>query len=155
MRIFLAAVGLIAIGTVATACGNGNPFAASTGGPSSSATPAGLVQVALNAPFVLRGGEQVQVENKGTLAFVGVLQDSRCPSHTVCATPGEATVEMEWTTSSGSQDFQVDVGQGGPGRQTIDGVAVELSNLMPRPSSVGPTPALADYSVTVLLSSAG
>jgi len=48
------------------------------------------------APFALTPGEQVQVAGGGTLRYLRLVNDSRCPPDVQCIWAGDAEIALKW-----------------------------------------------------------
>lgn len=78
--------------------------------PPSSASPAGST-VAAGKTFSLTPGQQVAVADAGTLRYVALTNDSRCPPGVQCVWAGDATLAFEWSAADGRrQSFALHTG---------------------------------------------
>jgi hypothetical protein len=93
----------------------------------------------LDEPFTLAPGQSIRI--RGTLLdvrFVGVTDDSRCPSDVVCVWEGDAAVgvETELVGVPESHTLHTTGGPGGgPRAVERDGYRIELEELRPYPVS--------------------
>ncbi|MGN6513346.1 MAG: hypothetical protein ACTHKZ_07220 [Lysobacteraceae bacterium] len=65
-------------------------------------TVAGERDVATGQPFDLAPGARVALEDGGSLRYVGLVNDSRCPPTAQCVWAGDAEVAFQWTSASGA-----------------------------------------------------
>lgn len=67
--------------------------------------------VAIAQPFAMVPGDSVALADRGTLRYVGVKSDSRCPPDRQCVWAGDAEVTFEWTASGANvQSFELHTG---------------------------------------------
>ncbi len=79
--------------------------------------------------FTLAFGERVSLADRGTLRYVRVANDSRCPPGKQCVWAGDAEVEFEWTATAGSPEaFTLHTGRGDRSR-TLAGRVLTLDTL--------------------------
>lgn len=103
------------------------------------------VAVQMGSDFTLAPGESV-VANPGALqlTFVGVTDDSRCPTNALiqCVWAGSARVALRVTGGSGSRDVAIETA---PMRDTltIDRFQVQLVGVTPPKLTTDPIPASA------------
>ena len=55
--------------------------------------------------FLLHNGELINIENKITIAFLGVDSDSRCPLGAMCVWAGDAAVKVNVADGQKQQQF--------------------------------------------------
>ncbi|MGH8032270.1 MAG: hypothetical protein ACREO8_07890 [Luteimonas sp.] len=85
--------------------------------------------IADDGSFALAFGERVQLAGRGTLRYVRVANDSRCPPDVRCVWAGDAEVEFEWVDASGkAESFTLHTGRGDRSR-SLDGRALTLESL--------------------------
>lgn len=67
--------------------------------------------VAIAQPFTIVPGDSVALAERGTLRYVGVKSDSRCPPDRQCVWAGDAEVTFEWTARGANvQSFELHTG---------------------------------------------
>lgn len=67
--------------------------------------------VAIAQPFAMVPGDSVALAERGTLRYVGVKSDSRCPPDRQCVWAGDAEVTFEWTAKGANvQSFELHTG---------------------------------------------
>lgn len=67
--------------------------------------------VSVAQPFTMLPGDSVALADRGTLRYVGVKSDSRCPPDRQCVWAGDAEVTFEWAASGASvQSFELHTG---------------------------------------------
>lgn len=67
--------------------------------------------VVIAQPFTMSPGDSIALDQRGTLRYVGVKSDSRCPPERQCVWAGDAEVTFEWTASgAGPQSFELHTG---------------------------------------------
>lgn len=96
----------------------------------SPAGASGLRAIADGETFALASGERVALADRGTLRYVRVVKDSRCPPDVQCVWAGDAEVEFEWTAAGDRPEtFSLHTGLGdrskelGGSRLTLVGLA--------------------------------
>jgi len=62
----------------------------------------GTRSIAAQQTFAMSPGESVALADRGTLRYVGVKSDSRCPPERQCVWAGDAEVTFEWTATGAS-----------------------------------------------------
>ena len=108
----------------------------------------GMTQVAANQEYQLAPGIEVSLTGADrSVAFVAMVNDSRCPSDVVCVTAGNAEVRLR--LRGGGVDSTLSLNTTTPPKEaTIGGVRLELVGLEPYPkASVPKVPA--DYRATI------
>lgn len=71
----------------------------------------GARNVAIAQPFAMVPGDSVALAECGTLRYVGVKSDSRCPPDRQCVWAGDAEVTFEWTAKGANvQSFELHTG---------------------------------------------
>ena len=125
-------------------------------GCQSHAAQADPIEAGLGQEFVLGGGQQVAI--RGTdlrLRFTDVLEDSRCPTDVECFWTGQARIAVDaglGQDTPTSLEFNTNPAPG-QGKLTNDlgGYTIELKSLDPYPKTPDDSPALTDYSATLLV----
>jgi len=125
-------------------------------GCQSQAAQADPTEAGVEQEFVLHGGQEVTI--RGTdlrLRFTDVLEDSRCPTEVECFWTGQARISVEAVLGQSAPttlEFNTNPAPG-QGRMTIDvgDYTVELRSLDPYPKTPDDSPALTDYSATLLV----
>lgn len=83
----------------------------STSAAGESSSGGGARNVAIAQPFAMVPGDSVALAERGTLRYVGVKSDSRCPPDRQCVWAGDAEVTFEWTASGANvQSFELHTG---------------------------------------------
>ena len=114
------------------------------------------IEAALGQEFVLHGGQEVTIRDADLrLRFTDVLEDSRCPTEVECFWTGQARISVEAVLGQSAPttlEFNTNPAPG-QGRMTIDvgDYTVELRSLDPYPKTPDDSPALTDYSATLLV----
>lgn len=86
-------------------------------------------QVADGESVTLAFGDAVALGDRGTLRYLRVANDSRCPPGKQCVWAGDAEVVFEWTATSGTPEpFSLHTGRGDRSR-TLAGSVVTLTSL--------------------------
>lgn len=108
----------------------------------------------LGVPFELGIGDQASIASENAVvAFVDVVEDSRCPSDVVCMWEGQATISVSMQVGRGSQEFILTIGTDESPTATYGQYSVTLVSLEPYPqSSVQTDPD--DYVATLVVSMA-
>ena len=75
-------------------------------------------------------------EASATVAFDGVVGDSRCPADALCVLGGDAIVRIEVTTADGSGKYELHTGSGRP--VVHADLTIHLVQLDPYPFSAQP-----------------
>ncbi|MBM3940299.1 MAG: VTT domain-containing protein [SAR202 cluster bacterium] len=136
MTLAFAVASLLAV--LLAACGSLHP-----------ASPSG--RVPFNVAAVLGVGESAMIEDGFTISFVGVVQDSRCPSDVVCVRAGDATARVRWGTAEGRDgpagEVDILLGVDGLGSAHVDGHLIGERELRPYPKASQPTRP-GDYTAT-------
>ncbi|WP_242108015.1 hypothetical protein [Luteimonas aquatica] len=95
----------------------------------SPAGAAGQRTVSAGESFSIAHGERVSLADRGTLRYVKLVNDSRCPPDVRCVWAGDAEVEFEWTPAAGgAQSFVLHTGRGDRSKD-LDGQRVTLESL--------------------------
>lgn len=97
----------------------------------SSATDPGKQRaIAAGETFTMATGEQVALADAGTLRYLRVAGDSRCPPDVQCVWAGDAEVVFEWAGNGAPPEtFSLHTGLGdrsrdlGPHRLTLESLA--------------------------------
>ncbi len=99
--------------------------------PAAGTGPAGgLRAIADGETFAMATGEGVALAGRGTLRYVRVANDSRCPPGRQCVWAGDAEVVFEWTAGGAGQpeSFSLHTGRGDRSRD-LDGRRLTLVSL--------------------------
>ncbi len=79
--------------------------------------------------FSIRPGKQVTLADHGSLRYVRLVNDSRCPPGVNCIWAGDAEVAFEWTPTAGAlQAFSLHTGKD-PKQQAIGARKLTLVSL--------------------------
>jgi hypothetical protein len=102
--------------------------------------------------FTLKAHETVEIATAYfVLSFLGVTQDSRCPSDVVCVRAGDVTVELSAISANGnSGTFTPTIDTAGEVTVRFDRYDIKMSNVQPYPVSTG-TIEQKDYTINVLV----
>ena len=125
-------------------------------GCQSHAAQADPVEAGLDQQFALHGGQQVTIRGADLrLRFTDVLEDSRCPTDVECFWTGQARIVVDAELGQDAPtplEFNTNPAPG-QGRLTNDvgGYTIELKALDPYPKTPDESPALTDYSATLLV----
>jgi len=80
-------------------------------------------------------GQSVALPDRGSLRYVGVKKDSRCPPERQCVWAGDAEVTFEWTAAGASaQSFELHTGFKDKSSKSVGGHTVTLVSLDRGPS---------------------
>jgi hypothetical protein len=115
------------------------------------------IEAGLDQEFVLHGGQQVAIRDADLrLRFTDVLEDSRCPTEVECFWTGQARIAVQAEPVQGTTPTTMEFNTNpapGQGKLTNDvgGYTVELRSLDPYPKTPDDSPALTDYSATLLV----
>jgi hypothetical protein len=104
--------------------------------------------------FKLKAGRQVTVKGaKLRIRFVAVENDSRCPADVTCVWAGNAAVQLQLGTGSGSKTVTLNTSKSPSflGETEYRGYKVKLVELSPYPRSDRKI-ARRDYTATLLIS---
>jgi len=125
-------------------------------GCQSHAAQADLIEAGIDQEFVLHGGQEVTIRGADLrLHFTDVLEDSRCPTEVECFWTGQARIavdaELEQAPPT-TVEFNTNPAPG-QNRQTVEvgDYTVECKSLDPYPTTPDNSPALTDYSATLLV----
>ncbi|BBY94346.1 hypothetical protein MGALJ_40150 [Mycobacterium gallinarum] len=125
-------------------------------GCQSRAAQADPIEAGLDQEFALHGGRQVAIRDADLrLRFTDVLEDSRCPTDVECFWTGQAriTVDAELGRDApASLEFNTNPAPGqGTLTNDVGGYVIELRSLDPYPKTPDDSPALSDYSATLVV----
>lgn len=100
-----------------------------------STSPAGasdLRTIADGETFAMTSGERVSLADSGTLRYVRVTNDSRCPPGRQCVWAGDAEVVFEWTADAAAtpESFSLHTGRGDRSKD-LGGRRLTLMSLAP------------------------
>jgi hypothetical protein len=103
--------------------------------------------VLIHEPLALKFGQTVKFADEPiSLAFTGVVEDSRCPIGVQCVWAGRCVVAMTLTRADGSErDFEVTLGK----PAAVYGYSVQLLDAVPYPLKEDAQPNEALYILTV------
>ena len=89
------------------------------------------VRVSDDGVVALKPGETALLENRGSLRYVRLINDSRCAPDVQCVTAGDAMIAMHWTPATGQgRDFELHSNQAsGPTYVDLDGRRLTLTYL--------------------------
>ena len=89
------------------------------------------VRVADDGVVALKPGQTAVLENRGSLRYVRVINDSRCAPDVQCISVGDALIAMHWTPEKGQgRDFELHSNEaGGPTHIELDGRRLTLTYL--------------------------
>ncbi len=111
--------------------------------------PAASDVVNVDRDFDLKPGQTARVDGTAvTVSFVGVPEDSRCPTDVVCVWAGNGAVSLVLTDDSGAKNTVVLNTTLSPRSVRNSGYEISLSGLKPAPKQGSPIP-LADYIATL------
>lgn len=86
--------------------------------------------------FVLEQGQRALVGGESLVRFIGIAEDSRCPSDVECVWEGNARADLELRVSGYSPvRFSLNTHAGFTRDTVINGVRVQLMDVMPYPVS--------------------
>jgi hypothetical protein len=125
-------------------------------GCQSHAAQADPIEARLDQEFVLHGGQEVTISGADLrLRFTDVLEDSRCPTEVECFWTGQARIAVDAEQGQGGPtpvEFNTNPAPG-QGRLTteVGDDIVELKSLDPYPKTPDDSPALTEYSATLLV----
>lgn len=125
-------------------------------GCQSHAVQADPIEAGLDQEFVLHGGQEVTIRSVDLrLRFTDVLEDSRCPTEVECVWTGQARIAVDAVQGHGVPtpvEFNTNPAPGqGKLSNEIGDYSVELKSFDPYPKTPDDSPALADYSATLLV----
>jgi len=125
-------------------------------GCQSHAAQADPIEAGLDQKFVLQGAQEVTIRGADLrLRFTDVLEDSRCPAEVECFWTGQARIAVDALQGQGAPtpvEFNTNPA---PGQakltNEVGDYTVELKSLDPYPKTPDDSPALTDYSATLLV----
>ena len=81
--------------------------------------------------FALVPGQTASLANGGTLRYVRLVDDSRCPPNVQCVWAGDAVIALNWVPARGAaRDLQLHSnGAAGPNHVDLDGRRVTVTAL--------------------------
>ncbi len=125
-------------------------------GCGSHSAQADPIESGLDQEFVLNGGQEVTIRgNDLRLRFSDVHEDSRCPTQVECFWTGQARIAIvaeQGQRAPTTVEFNTNPAPGqGKLTNEVDGYIVELKSLDPYPQMPDDSPALTDYSATLLV----
>lgn len=125
-------------------------------GCQSHAAQADPIEAVLDQKFGLHGGQQVTIRDADLrLRFTDVLEDSRCPTEVECFWTGQARISVDAELGQDapmSLEFNTNPAPGqGTLTNDVGGYAIELRSLDPYPKTPADSPALTDYSATLVV----
>lgn len=125
-------------------------------GCQSHAAQADPIEAGLDQEFALHGGQQVTIRSADLrLRFTDVLEDSRCPTEVECFWTGQARITVDAALGQDaptSLEFNTNPAPGqGKLTNIVGGYTIELKTLDPYPKTPDDSPALTDYSATLLV----
>jgi hypothetical protein len=114
------------------------------------------IEAPLDQEFFLHGSQQVTIRDTDLrLRFADVLEDSRCPTEVECFWTGQARIAIEaelGQAAPATLEFNTNPAPGqGTMTNDVGGYTVELRKLDPYPRTPDDSPALTDYSATLLV----
>ncbi len=125
----LARPAMIAIAAIAIGCSS-TSTAGDSAAPGSSSEPT-TASVAIGQTFAMSPGQSVALPDRGTLRYVGVKSDSRCPPDRRCVWAGDAEVSFEWSSGGGAaaEPFVLHTGFKDKASKSVGGRTVTLVSL--------------------------
>lgn len=125
-------------------------------GCQSRAAQADPIEAGLDQEFALHGGRQVAIRDADLrLRFTDVLEDSRCPTDVECFWTGQARITVDAELGQNppaSLEFNTNPAPGqGTLTNDVGGYVIELRSLDPYPKTPDDSPALSDYSATLVV----
>jgi len=110
---------------------------------------------ARDTTIVLQFGNSSQVSTDLRVAFVQVVEDSRCPASVVCAWQGNGAVRLEITTGQSMKPATLNTAGGTtfPRDTTVSGYTFTLVELDPPRQTPDPIP-MQQYRATIRVSRA-
>ncbi|WP_328392924.1 hypothetical protein [Nocardia sp. NBC_00416] len=110
--------------------------------------------VELGAEFTLAAGASADLDqDRMTVLFAEVPEDSRCPEGTACMWAGDATIVAEVTVGAQRSRQELHSNRRFATGATVGGYRIELVAVHPSPPAGGRVPA-ADYRVDLLVTRA-
>lgn len=86
--------------------------------------------------FVLQHGQRALVGGETLVRFIGIAEDSRCPSDVECVWEGNARADLEMRVSGYDPvRFSLNTHTGFTNDTVINGVRIQLLDVMPYPKS--------------------
>ncbi len=99
---------------------------------STEPTPKPPVQAELNVPFSLLAGQTaVLAQEKLSVRFVGVIEDTRCPIDMECISAGDATMVLQAEEDRKPSMILSLTLYGGPQGVAYEAFAIHVTQLMP------------------------
>jgi hypothetical protein len=132
------------------------PTATPTIAPPPTLAPTSEPSFALEAPFALNGGAQMQLADGAlTLHFTELLEDSRCPLDVDCFWSGQARFLIE-ASAPGQPPLALEFNTNPAPDQTVDslpayGYTVQLIQLDPYPEKAAETIPFANYQAQLVV----
>ncbi|HJR72655.1 MAG TPA: hypothetical protein VJ806_03365 [Luteimonas sp.] len=124
----LARPAMIAIAAFAIGCSS-TSTAGDSAAPTASSEPA-TASVAVGQTFAMSPGQSVALPDRGTLRYVGVKSDSRCPPDRRCVWAGDAEVSFEWSAGgAAAESFVLHTGFRDKASKSVGGRTVTLVSL--------------------------
>lgn len=118
-------------------------------GAISASGPSASDVVNIDRDFELKPGQTARVDGTAfSVSFVGVPEDSRCPTDVVCVWAGNGAVSLVVTDDTGAKSTVVLNTTLSPRSVTTSGYEVSLTGLKPDPKQGSPIP-LANYVATL------
>lgn len=127
------------------------PAPTATPVPSPSPTPP---FANLGKEFTLSVGQMTGVQGLGPVVFVGVKEDSRCPSDVTCIQAGRAVVVLRVGTVGNEVTLISGPASAGEATATVDGYEIRLISVNPYPKSTTPIKPN-EYRATLVVTQAG
>ena len=122
---------LVAFALIAAGCSSTSTASdSSQASASASASVGSGAAVAVGQTFAMSPGQSVALPNRGSLRYVGVKQDSRCPPERQCVWAGDAEVTFEWSAAGASaQSFGLHTGFKDKSSKALSGHTLILVSL--------------------------
>ena len=120
-----------------------------------NSSPTAPQDQARDTTIVLQFGSSSQVSTGLRVAFVQVVEDSRCPASVVCAWAGNGAVRLEITSGQSTQPATLNTAGGAtfPRDTTVSGYTFTLVELDPQRQTPDPIP-MQQYRATIRVSRA-
>src|SRR5687767_4066909 len=134
----------LALGAVLATTGCTTP----SGGITASG-PAASDVIAVDRDFDLKPGRTARVDGTAiTVSFVGVPEDSRCPTDVQCVWAGNGAVSLVVTDETGARSTVILNTTLSPRSARVSGYEINFAGLKPEPKQGSPIP-LANYVATL------